>query len=202
MDLFDSHETLIKLPMEDGELYFLEKLDLPYPNNDVFTKILNETSWRAESITIWGKTHLQPRLIAWYGDTDKSYKYSGVRFEPLPWTPLLLSIKEQIEKVCNKHFNSVLLNYYRDGSDSMGFHSDNEPELGENPSIASLSLGETRAFTFKHRFKKELKPIKINLKDGNLFLMEGYIQKNWEHGIQKEPKKMGARINLTFRYIY
>lgn len=202
MDLFDSHETLIKLPMEDGDLYFLENLSLLHAYNEVFTRLLNETPWRSENITIWGKTHLQPRLIAWYGDSEKSYKYSGVRFEPLPWTPLLLSIKEQIEKISNKKFNSVLLNYYRNGADSMGFHSDNEPELGESPSIASFSLGQTRVLTFKHKFKKELKAIKIDLKDGNLFLMGGNIQKNWEHGIQKDSKKIGARINLTFRYIF
>lgn len=203
LDLFSSKETHLKsIPIEDGKLFFVKKLPLPYPNIEIFNRLANDTLWRTESVNIWGKTFTQPRLIAWYGDEGKSYKYSGNLFKPLAWTPLLLAIKEQVEKTCDVEFNSVLLNYYRDSADSMGFHSDNEPELGETPNIASLSLGETRQFVFKHKYKKELKPIRINLDDGNLILMSGEIQKNWAHGIPKETKKCGPRINLTFRFIY
>ena len=203
LDLFNSKDVQLKsIPIEDGELSFLDDLPLPYSKLEIFNRLKNETEWKTESISVWGKTYLQPRLIAWYGDEGKSYKYSGNLFQALPWTPLLVTIKEEVEKICSKKFNSVLLNYYRDSADSMGFHSDNEPELGKTPNIASLSLGETRIFVFKHKYKKGLKPIRISLKNGNLVLMSGETQKNWVHGIPKETKKCGSRINLTFRFIY
>ncbi|MFD0930764.1 alpha-ketoglutarate-dependent dioxygenase AlkB family protein [Methylophilus glucosoxydans] len=201
MDLFESPSELIKIPMSDGDLYSLQSLKFDCSNEDLLSRLILETPWREEKITVWGKTFIQPRLIAWYGDKGKNYTYSGNKFEPLAWTPLLLSIKKKIEEVCKKNFNSVLLNYYRSGLDSLGFHSDDEPELGENPSIASLSLGETRTFIFKHKKNKSIAPMKIYLTDESLIVMDGDIQKNWIHGIPKEPLKLGARVNLTFRYI-
>ena len=204
--IFDLFETgtsnLQSIPIEDGEISFLEKFPLPFEYEVVFQQLISDTPWRAEQIKIWGKTHIQPRLVAWYGDPGKSYTYSGNTFTPLPWTQILIKIKDKIEQLTDKKFNSVLLNYYRNNSDSMGFHSDNEKELGETPSIASLSLGASRVFILKHKFKKELKPIRIKLNNGNFILMSGDTQKNWDHGISKETKECGPRINLTYRNIF
>jgi alkylated DNA repair dioxygenase AlkB len=201
MDLFNASAALTSLPITDGKVCYLEKLTLPYPNETLLARLIAETSWRADPIKVWGKVYMQPRLMAWYGDTGKSYMYSGRLYEPYPWTPLLLALKDCVEQACHHTFNSVLLNYYRDGHDSMGFHSDNEPELGRIPVIASLSLGETRTFVLKHKSNKALKPIRLKLNDGSLLLMSGELQTYWQHGIPKETKPCGARVNLTFRSI-
>ncbi|CAN5497561.1 alpha-ketoglutarate-dependent dioxygenase AlkB [soil metagenome] len=193
--------AMTPIPIEGGELFFLERLPLALPTQEIFSQLLTRTDWRAESITIWGKRHLQPRLIAWYGDTDSRYSYSGTELAPVPWTGLLAEIREQVEHVTGHSFNSVLLNYYRDQNDSVGLHSDNEAELGACPAIASLSFGETRTFTLKHKFNKSIKPLKLRLNDGNLLLMAGATQKNWVHGINKEARPCGPRVNLTFRKI-
>jgi len=147
------------------------------------------------------RLYLQPRLIAWYGDSGGDYTYSGIRLQPLPWTGDLLNIKEHIEAIAKAKFNSVLLNYYRDNRDSMGFHSDDEPELGTQPTIASLSLGQERTFVLKHRTNQTLKPVRIRLASGSVLLMKGATQKNWKHAIDKEAKPCGPRVNLTFRQI-
>jgi alkylated DNA repair dioxygenase AlkB len=136
-----------------------------------------------------------------YGDEGRRYSYSGVALIPLPWTPLLLSIRRRVEDVASWSFNSVLLNYYRDNNDSMGFHSDDEPELGPQPVIASLSLGATRTFVFKSKIDKAAKPVRVALASGHLLIMKGDTQRNWQHGILKESRRCGARINLTFRRI-
>lgn len=201
MDLFNTNSTLTSIPITDGEVSFLEYLTLPHANTELLAQLIAETPWRADPIKVWGKVYMQPRLMAWYGDMGKSYMYSGRLYEPYPWTPLLLTLKECVEQACERRFNSVLLNYYRDGNDSMGFHSDNEPELGNNPVIASLSLGETRTFVLKHKSNKALKPIRIQLNDGSLLLMEGELQTYWQHGIPKVATACGPRINLTFRTI-
>ena len=161
--------------------------------------LINATPWRAENITVWGKTFPQPRLTAWYGDTGTTYTYSGIRLSPSPWTPTLLAIKMKIEAVTGDTFDSVLLNYYRDHRDSMGLHSDNEPELGERPIIASLSLGEERTFILKHKTRTDLKPVRLKLASGSLLLMKGETQRHWKHGIYKQTRPCGPRVNLTFR---
>jgi alkylated DNA repair dioxygenase AlkB len=201
MGLFNASATLSPLPIIDGEVSFLEKLVLPCPTNALLSKLISDTPWRADPIKVWGKVYMQPRLMAWYGDTGKSYMYSGRLYEPYTWTPLLLAVKDCVEKTCDHQFNSVLLNYYRDGNDSMGFHSDNEPELGKNPVIASLSLGETRTFVLKHKSNKALKPVRLKLNDGSLLLMGGELQTHWQHGIPKETKQCSVRVSLTFRTI-
>ncbi len=150
---------------------------------------------------MWGKLYSQPRLVAWYGDPDCSYTYSGITLAPLPWTDLLLNIRNRIETVTGGAFNSVLLNYYRDNRDSMGLHSDDEPELGEKPEIASLSLGEERTFTMKHKTNKLAKAVRLRLESGSLLLMKGETQRYWKHGLSKETRQCGARVNLTFRQI-
>ncbi|KQQ88358.1 alpha-ketoglutarate-dependent dioxygenase AlkB [Massilia sp. Leaf139] len=197
MDLFDTPGALTPIPIDDGELALLSRLPLPLSNAEVFERLLHETPWREESVIVFGKRHLQPRLTAWYGDA--SYTYSGLRLEPLPWTPLLMEIRAAVEAACGEAFNSVLLNRYRNGRDSMGMHSDNEPELGEEPAIASLSFGATRTFILKHKNNRQ--SLRLPLEDGSLLLMRGQLQRYWLHGINKSALPLGERINLTFRYV-
>ena len=137
--------------------------------------------------------------MCWYGDADANYQYSGVHHQPMPWTATLLSIKEKVERHCQHRFNSVLGNLYRNGSDSMGCHADNEKELGVNPLIASLSLGDDRLFRLHHK-KKKLK-IDIALQQGDLLVMAGTLQHHWLHSLPKTKSPKKPRINLTFRKI-
>ena len=162
-------------------------------------ELIDATEWRQQPITIYGKSYLQPRLLAWHGDLP--YSYSGIRLEPLPWTALLQRLRQLIETLTGLEFNSVLLNYYRDQNDCMGMHSDDEPELGPQPAIASLSLGETRDLVFKHRTRKDLQRFKLPLGSGSLLLMQGSTQQHWRHGINRLKKPCGPRLNLTFRKI-
>jgi alkylated DNA repair dioxygenase AlkB len=199
--LLEATNRLDRIPIADGEVYYLSKLALGRDDNAVFDQLIAEVPWRQESILVWGKMYLQPRLVAWYGDRGSDYTYSRITLTPLPWTDLLLEIKRRIETVSAASFNSVLLNYYRDNRDSMGFHSDDEPELGLRPVIASLSLGEDRTLILKHRVNKLVKPIRLKLASGSLLLMKGETQRFWKHGIAKESRPCGPRINFTFRQI-
>lgn len=151
---------------------------------------------------MWGRKMRQPRLTAWYGDAGSRYAYSGIELDPLPWTPLLGEIKARIEAAVGSNFNSVLLNYYRDHRDSVGFHSDDEPELGARPVIASLSLGEERTFILKHKQSKTAEPVRLRLASRSLLLMKGDTQHYWRHGVPKETRPCGPRVNLTFRTIF
>jgi alkylated DNA repair dioxygenase AlkB len=148
---------------------------------------------------MYGKILPFPRLTAWYGDDDKPYSFSGINLNPKPWNTVLLEIKNEIDLKCKKYFNSVLLNLYRDGNDSISWHTDAEKELGINPTIASLNLGATRKFQLKHMDTNE--KIEIELKHGSLLVMQGSLQHFWKHQIPKTKKKVGERINLTFRII-
>lgn len=196
MDLFTS-ATLTPIPIRDGELAFLSQLPLPWPNAVVLARLIAETAWREESVIVYGKRHLQPRLSAWHG--DKAYRYSGLSLAPLPFTPLLDTLRQAAEAVTGREYNSVLLNYYRDGRDSMGMHSDDEAELGAEPAIASLSFGATRPFVLRHKITKET--LRLPLTDGSLLFMAGAMQANWMHGINKTARPVGPRVNLTFRNI-
>jgi alkylated DNA repair dioxygenase AlkB len=200
-DLFSDLNQPQRLAMQDAEVYLFRTLSLPEPAGQLLAQLIHETPWRAQDIVVWGKKYPQPRLVAWYGDPGKSYTYSSIKFTSLPWTGLLLSLKHCIESVTCEVFNSVLLNYYRNHRDSMGMHSDDEPELGAQPVIASLSLGEQRTLVFKHKISKDLKSVRLVLPSGSLLLMKGDTQKCWKHGINKEEKPLGARVNLTFRKI-
>lgn len=196
MDLFASSQ-LAGLPFEDGELAWLDQLALPWDNDTVLARLLAETAWKAEHITLFGRRVAQPRLTAWHGEAR--YTYSGLQLDPLPFTPLQLAIKAAVEAASGRRFNSVLLNYYRDGNDSMGMHSDDEAELGIDPAIASLSFGATRTFILRH--KRSKRTVKVDLTSGSLLLMAGSTQHNWQHGINKSARPLGPRVNLTFRYI-
>ena len=201
-DLFTSEPTLERLDVEDAEISIARQIDLGESANDLLDELIKATPWRHEAITVYGKKHMQPRLIAWYGDPGQKYSYSGIALEPLPWTNTLSRIRWVIQDFVGEQFNSVLLNYYRDHRDSMGFHSDDEKELGPTPIIASLSLGATRTFVLKHKTRPGLKPVRLELSPGSLLLMKGITQKNWKHGIDKQTKPCGPRVNLTFRRIF
>jgi alkylated DNA repair dioxygenase AlkB len=187
------------IALPDADLLFFQPVELGSPYAKLLQTLIDKTDWRQEKITVYGKSYLQPRLSAWHGDL--SYSYSGIRLEPVPWTPILLDLKARVEALCEHEFNSVLLNYYRDQNDSMGMHSDDERELGPQPAIASLSLGDERTFLLKHKTRKDLKTVKLALPTGSLLLMRGDTQQNWRHGINKERNPCGPRINLTFRAI-
>lgn len=188
------------LPLVDADLRFWRTIDLGRSHDQLLSELINSTAWRQEEITVYGKSYLQPRLSAWYGDSG--YSYSGIRLEPTPWNSTLLYIKTRIEALTENDYNNVLLNYYRDQNDGMGMHSDDERELGRQPAIASLSLGEERVFLLKHKYRKDLKTIRLPLPCGSLLLMGGDTQRHWKHGIAKTRKPCGPRINLTFRKIF
>ncbi len=199
--LFAQTESLERIPMLDAEVYYLGDFALGRERDEILQRLIANTKWRQDTIVVWGRTYQQPRLVAWYGDRGIDYTYSGITLSPMPWTELLLDIRKRVESVTQVSYNSVLLNYYRDNRDSMGFHSDDEPELGEKPVIASVSLGEERTLVLKHKVNKLAKPVSLRLASGSLLLMKGETQRWWKHGIAKETRRCGARVNLTFRHI-
>ena len=188
--------------MPDAEVSILHGIEMPVAYDLMLGELVEQTQWRQESIKIYGKEYDQPRAVALYGDSGNRYDYSGLTLHPLPWTDLLREIKRRIEDCTEARFNAVFLNLYRHHNDSMGFHSDDEKELGKNPVIASLTFGAMRVFRLKHRFKKELPVVKIPLDAGTVLLMKGETQHFWKHGIDKQKEPCGPRINLTFRTLY
>ena len=178
----------------------LHRQVVPDDDGALLERLIREIHWRQESITLFGKRHLQPRLSAWYGNPGASYRYSGLDNTPLPWTVDLQTLRQRVQTTCGHQFNSVLLNYYRDGSDAMGMHADDEPELGTEPVIASLSLGAPRRMRFVHR-RREHQPLNLVLEPGSLLIMSGLTQSNWKHGINRTQRPCGPRVNLTFRRI-
>ncbi len=168
---------------------------------DIFySQLIQSLSWQQEQIIVVGKTVLVPRQVCWYGDKQAVYSYSGVVHQPLPWNDTLLEIRQRIEAFSGFSFNSVLANLYHHGNDSMGWHADKEKELGENPAVASLSLGEQRLFKIRHNKSGEI--INIDLQHGDLLLMSGALQHHWRHCIPKTKREKKPRINLTFRKIF
>jgi alkylated DNA repair dioxygenase AlkB len=200
-DLFQAERDLRPLGIPDADVLYAPSAELPLAPPVLLERLIAEIAWREEDIVLWGRKFPQPRLIAWYGDAGASYTYSGVPHDPLSWTKLLLAIKESVERATAAQFNSVLLNYYRHERDSMGLHSDDEPELGPEPVIASVSLGEVRTFVMRHKKRKDLPPVRLPLASGSLLLMRGPTQRCWRHGIDKEVSHCGPRVNLTFRRI-
>ena len=200
MDLFQA-PTAEPLPLREADLWLYREIDLGVPPEGLLRELVDATPWRCDPITLWGKTYPQPRLVAWYGDPGLRYTYSRITLETTPWTDTLAQVRARVEALSGCAFNSVLLNYYRDGRDSMGFHADDEPELGNEPVIASLSLGAERTLVFRHRHRKDLPDARIALPSGSLLLMRGLTQHNWKHGIRKTAKPCGPRLNLTFRRI-
>ena len=196
--LFQSQPIVFDLPDADIIYYphFFDKDEADI----IFAKLETDIPWQQDEIRVFGKIHAQPRLTALFGNEGKIYSYSNIKMQPHPWNLLLQKIKSQVESVSGTNFTTVLLNYYRDGKDSNGWHADNEKELGINPIIASVSFGAARTFQLKHNSNKELKK-SIVLEHGSLLLMKGTTQHFWKHQIPKTAKPVGSRINLTFRVI-
>lgn len=185
--------------------YLFETENNDFNMVDWRTKKLNEVifkhiEWSQDELKMFGKSILAPRYSAWYGDEGKKYSYSGLQLSPKPWNEGLLYLKQQVNKQAQTEFNSVLLNWYRDGEDYMGWHCDDEKELGKNPTIASLNLGATRRF-FLRRKMNHAEKIEFHLKHGSLLIMKGEVQHFWQHSAPKEKAVKQARINLTFRII-
>ncbi len=165
-------------------------------------ELRDELAWEQHVITLFGKKVACPRLSAWHGDPEARYTYSQLTLEPRPWTPTLCAIRQALEECAQQRFNSALGNWYRHGQDSMGWHSDDEPELGPEPVIASLSLGATRRFQLRHRFHKDEPRLEFALSHGSLLIMRGATQQHWQHQVPKTKRPVGERLNLTFRLIF
>ena len=188
------------LDLPDAEVLFYPAF-FSAPEADLLLKELRDTTeWRQDTMRFFGKQVPLPRLTAWYGDPGCRYVYSGIENQPLPWTPALLEVKRAVEAPSDLVFNGVLLNRYRSGLDSMGWHADDEPEFGAEPIIASVSFGGTRTFQMKHKKRKELKA-SVELTHGSLLVMRGGTQANWLHQIPKTAKPVAERLNLTFRAV-
>lgn len=164
-----------------------------------FAELRSNVAWRQDHARFFGRRVALPRLTAWYGDPGRSYEYSGIVNDPLPWTETLQRLRRSLQQRTGARYNSVLLNLYRDGSDRMGWHSDNERELGGSPTIASLSFGEVRRLRLRHKRTRE--SIDLELADGSLLLMKGRSQRDWEHSVPRSKKAPGERINATFRWV-
>ena len=186
---------------KDGEAVFFACFFNKTDSDRYYKSLLEVVNWRQDKIRIYGKWVNQPRLTAWFGDKDKVYEYSGIEMKPDPWLPELLEIKNAVDKIAGVEFTNVLLNLYRDGHDSVGWHADNESALGKNPVIASVSFGAARIFKFRHMEDKTLQR-QISLTHGSILLMKGQTQHNWQHQVPKTLRKISSRINLTFRVIY
>lgn len=199
MTLFDSgfSESRELLP-GDGSMVYHPGFLTPDDCNELMAGLLDEVPWEERPITVFGRTVMQPRLTCWFGDV--SYSYSGITLKPRPWSKRLAGLKSALEEFTGRQFNSVLANLYRHGQDSMGWHADDEPELGPEPFIASISVGQTRRFRIRHRDTKET--VAIDLESGSLVIMSGLSQQCWKHEVPKSQRVTEPRINLTFRYVY
>ena len=198
MDLFSKEKTILKLP--NAEVIYIPNFYTSEKATEIFKTLKETTEWQQDDIIVFGKTYKQPRLTALYANNNLPYSYSNITMFPKTYTKALLNIKYDVEAIAKHYFTTVLLNLYRDGNDSNGWHADNEKELGKNPVIASLSFGASRMFHFKHRAMKDEKH-KILLEHGSLLIMKGEMQHYWLHQIPKTKKEIGERINLTFRTI-
>ena len=193
---------------DDSELIELADADLRYFPRWVdadladgwLSELSTQTPWSQPQIKLYGRSIAVPRLVAWYGDADAHYRYSGFTHEPLAWTPLLADIRQRVQQQVGQRLNGVLLNYYRDGQDAMGWHSDDERELGQQPLVVSLNLGATRRFDFRRKGTSRIE-YSISLEHGSLLVMSGLTQHYWQHQIARTRKVRAPRLNLTFRQI-
>jgi len=195
-----NHDAIDVLPY-NGDVTLYNNFFSAAESREYFKSLMNEIQWKQEPIKIFGKEVMQPRLTAWYGNSDKPYSYSGITMYPHAWTNTLYAIKQRIEPVAGVIFTSALLNLYRNGNDSMGWHRDNEKELGDTPVIGSVSFGSTRKFQFRnYKTKKDLKSVELT--NGCFLLMRGRTNHFWEHQVPKTAQVVNERINITFRVIY
>ena len=176
----------------------------------LYQQLLDELPWQSDKVTLFGKTHITTRKIVWMGDTSAddslAYRYSGHTREIIPWHPVVFHVKQLVEQKLSEidvaaNFNTCLLNYYPTGSDGMGYHADDEPELGPQPIIASLSLGATRKFVLKHKNPPTnvQSKVELHLESGQLIVMRGVTQQYWKHTVTKTKTVQQGRISLTFR---
>ncbi len=189
----------IKVLDTDGRVVYFPSIFESDRCAELFSALIDSLDWRVDQIYMFGKLVTTKRKVAWVGDAGCSYKYSGVKKEPQPWTPELLHIKNQLEKISQWKFNSCLLNLYHDGDEGMGWHSDDEPELDQSAPIASLSLGGERKFSFKHKTDKT--NVSLILENGSVLLMHAPTQQFWQHSLVKTKRPVARRMNLTFRAI-
>lgn len=185
--------------IENGEYVFYPNFFSKSESDLLLKNLRNNIVWKQESMNMYGKQVDFPRLTAWYGNNDKPYTFSGITLQPTIWTNEILTIKSRIESFEKTIFNSVLLNLYRNGNDSISWHTDAEKELGVNPVIASVNFGATRKFQLRHIKTKE--KLELELTHGSLLIMQGELQHFWQHQVPKTSKPVGERINLTFRVI-
>ena len=190
----------VDVPLTDGELRYWPDAFTGDEAARLFAALRAGLAWATEEIMIFGERRRVPRLVAWYGEPEAIYTYSGVCHEPRAFTPDLMAVRERVEQLCSARFNSVLANLYRDGRDGMGWHADDERELGTDPVIASVSLGAMRRFTLRHRRRRALTH-SIELAPGSLFVMAGATQHHWLHALPKTQREVGERINLTYRWV-
>ena len=193
--------SVVRYDLPDADITLYNGFFSESESNHLYNVLLKTIEWSQETINYFGKIYDLPRLTAWYGDNRKPYTYSGIPMNPTPWTKELLLIKEKLEIISEASFTSVLLNQYRNGNDSVAWHSDDERELGIDPIIASVSFGETRTFQLKHKYQKNIKE-NIHLTNGSILLMQGKTQAYWKHQIPKSSRPLRTRINLTFRNIF
>ncbi|GAA4319158.1 alpha-ketoglutarate-dependent dioxygenase AlkB [Pontixanthobacter gangjinensis] len=189
------------IDLKDGQIEYYPTFFDPTTADDYLEKLLDLSQWKQEKIKLFGREILQPRLTALFGEDGKSYRYSGLEMHPQPFPPELEEVRRKCEKYSDTSFNVCLANLYRDGADSMGWHADDEKELGKNPVIASVSLGAERIFHLKHKIDKTARH-KIRLQHGSLLIMKGSTQEFWKHQLPKTKKVSEPRINLTYRKIY
>lgn len=191
-------DGMIDLP--DAQLRLWPQWLEPEEADALFAGLLTGLPWEVHRIRLFGREVDSPRLSCWMGDPDARYRYSGALFEPHPWHPALKHLAGRLRDALDVPFNSVLVNRYRNGRDAMGWHSDDEPELGNAPVIASISLGATRRFLLKHRQRPDSR-LALDLPQGSLLVMAGDTQRNYRHSLPRTTRPVGERINLTFRWI-
>ena len=189
----------MEISMPDADVLHFARLFDPCEASSLFLQLQQNIEWQQQQIKLYGRVHDLPRLTAWYGDPAVTYSYSGISITSSEWVEALLEIKRRIEGVSDFSFNCVLLNRYRNGSDGVSWHADDEPELGQNPVIGSVSFGEARPFQLKHKILDEKR--EIILENGSYLLMKGRTQHCWLHKIPKSKRVLGERINLTFRLV-
>jgi alkylated DNA repair dioxygenase AlkB len=191
----------LQIPLKQGTVWYEEN----YLDAEFCTELWNELEtqlpWKQEPIIIFGKEVMQPRLTCWCGKPEAIIRYSGINMMPVPYSPLLKELNEKLSNYLEKNFNGVLLNYYRDGNDSMGWHSDDEAYQGKNPTIASISLGAQRTFQLKPKQETGEGTYRLPLSNGSLLVMSGETQTHYKHQVPKTKMPLGPRINLTFRTI-
>lgn len=189
-----------QIALRDADLTLYRQVWTPEAAAALFARLLAEVAWEQHELRLFGRQVSAPRLSAWYGDRGAVYAYSGLRLSPREWTASLAEIKARVEELCGQTFNSVLANRYRDGADSMGWHSDDERELGPEPVIASVSLGAARAMRLRHKRERGLTH-RLVLPDASVLVMRGATQRCWQHSVPKTRRDIAPRINLTFRTV-